>query len=68
VNGAPDSAAAYLRRSLAEPPSELQRPDILLELGFAESYAVHLSSRTTKASLASCNLSVRKGGLRLARA
>jgi DNA-binding CsgD family transcriptional regulator len=39
ANGAPDSAVAYLRRALAEPPSELLRPDVLLELGFAESYA-----------------------------
>jgi DNA-binding CsgD family transcriptional regulator len=39
VNGAPDSAAAYLRRALAEAPSEVLRPDILLDLGFAESYA-----------------------------
>jgi DNA-binding CsgD family transcriptional regulator len=39
ANGAPDSAVAYLRRALAEPPSERLRPDLLLELGFAESYA-----------------------------
>ena len=39
ANGAPDSAVAYLRRALAEPPSERLRPDVLLELGFAESYA-----------------------------
>jgi DNA-binding CsgD family transcriptional regulator len=39
ANGAPDSAAAYLRRALAEPPSEPLRPEILVELGFAESYA-----------------------------
>jgi DNA-binding CsgD family transcriptional regulator len=39
ANGAPDSAAAYLRRALAEPPSGRLRPDVLLELGFAESYA-----------------------------
>jgi DNA-binding CsgD family transcriptional regulator len=39
VNGVPDSAVAYLRRALAEPPSERLRPDVLLELGFAESYA-----------------------------
>jgi DNA-binding CsgD family transcriptional regulator len=37
--GAPDAAAAYLRRALAEGPSELLRPEVLLELGFAESYA-----------------------------
>jgi DNA-binding CsgD family transcriptional regulator/Tfp pilus assembly protein PilF len=39
TNGAPDSAVAYLRRALAEPPSGRLRPDVLLELGFAESYA-----------------------------
>jgi DNA-binding CsgD family transcriptional regulator len=39
ANGAPDSAVTYLRRALAEPPSGLLRPDVLLELGFAESYA-----------------------------
>ena len=39
ANGAPNSAAAYLRRALAEPPSESLRPEVLLELGFAESYA-----------------------------
>jgi DNA-binding CsgD family transcriptional regulator/Tfp pilus assembly protein PilF len=38
-NGAPDSAVAYLRRALAEPPPGRLRPDVLLELGFAESYA-----------------------------
>jgi DNA-binding CsgD family transcriptional regulator len=41
ANGAPDSAAAYLRRALEEPPSERQLPDVLLELGFAESYEGH---------------------------
>jgi DNA-binding CsgD family transcriptional regulator len=41
ANGATDSALAYLRRALAEPPSERVRPDVLLELGFAESYAGH---------------------------
>ena len=39
ANGAPDSAVAYLRRALSEPPSGRLRPDVLLELGFAESYA-----------------------------
>jgi DNA-binding CsgD family transcriptional regulator/tetratricopeptide (TPR) repeat protein len=39
ANGAPDSAVAYLRRALAEPPSGRLRPEVLLELGFAESYA-----------------------------
>ena len=39
ASGAADSAAAYLRRALAEPPAESLRPDVLLALGFAESYA-----------------------------
>ena len=39
ANGAPNSAAAYLRRALAEPPGESLRPEVLLELGFAGSYA-----------------------------
>jgi len=39
ATGAPDSAVAYLRRALAEPPSGRLRPEVLLELGFAESYA-----------------------------
>ncbi len=39
ANGAPDPAVAYLRRALSEPPSERLLPDVLLELGFAESYA-----------------------------
>jgi tetratricopeptide (TPR) repeat protein len=39
ANGAPDSAVAYLRRALAEPPSGRLRREVLLELGFAESYA-----------------------------
>jgi DNA-binding CsgD family transcriptional regulator len=39
ASGAPDSAAVYLRRALAEPPSPLLLPGVLLELGFAESYA-----------------------------
>src|SRR5205823_5237364 len=39
ANGAPSSAIAYLRRALAEPPSQPLRRDVLLELGFAESYA-----------------------------
>jgi DNA-binding CsgD family transcriptional regulator len=34
--GAADSAVAYLRRALAEPPPESQRADVLLELGWAE--------------------------------
>jgi DNA-binding CsgD family transcriptional regulator len=39
ANGAPDSAVAYLRRALAEPPPEPVRPNLVRELGFAESYA-----------------------------
>jgi DNA-binding CsgD family transcriptional regulator len=39
ANGAPDSAVTYLRRALTEPPSVRLLPDVLLELGFAESYA-----------------------------
>src|SRR5262249_32792001 len=35
--GASDSAVAYLRRALAEPPSPGDRADVLLELGSAES-------------------------------
>ena len=38
ASGAPDSAVAYLRRALAEPPPAPLRPGVLLELGFAESY------------------------------
>jgi DNA-binding CsgD family transcriptional regulator len=39
ASGAADSAVAYLQRALAEPPSGSIRADVLLELGFAESYA-----------------------------
>jgi DNA-binding CsgD family transcriptional regulator len=39
ASGAPGSAVAYLRRALAEPSSERLRSHILVELGFAESYA-----------------------------
>lgn len=34
--GAPESAAVYLRRALAEPPPEPQRVQLLLDLGLAE--------------------------------
>jgi DNA-binding CsgD family transcriptional regulator len=34
--GAPESAVAYLRRALAEPPPAADRADLLLELGSAE--------------------------------
>jgi DNA-binding CsgD family transcriptional regulator len=33
--GAPDVAASYLRRALAEPPGARTRPDVLLDLGLA---------------------------------
>ena len=36
--GAPEVAASYLRRALAEPPGELGRPELLLRLGEAEWY------------------------------
>ena len=36
ARGAPESAAAYLRRARAEPPSADRDPDLLLELGLAE--------------------------------
>jgi DNA-binding CsgD family transcriptional regulator len=35
--GASESAVAYLRRALGEPPPEAERPELLLELGSAES-------------------------------
>jgi DNA-binding CsgD family transcriptional regulator/tetratricopeptide (TPR) repeat protein len=37
--GAPESAAHYLRRALAEPPEQDQRSSILLSLGIAEARA-----------------------------
>jgi DNA-binding CsgD family transcriptional regulator len=37
ARGAPQSAARYLERALAEPPAESTRRDVLLELGVAES-------------------------------
>jgi DNA-binding CsgD family transcriptional regulator/tetratricopeptide (TPR) repeat protein len=47
ARGASDSAVAYLRRALAEPPLDAERADLLLELGSAETHvsgeaAVHL--------------------------
>jgi DNA-binding CsgD family transcriptional regulator len=36
ARGAPDTAASYLRRALAEPPAGDQRLEVLLELGRAE--------------------------------
>ena len=38
-SGAPESAAVYLRRALAEPPRPELQPDLLLELGMAEASA-----------------------------
>ena len=35
--GAPDASVMYLRRALEEPPSPDRRPEVLLELGLAES-------------------------------
>jgi DNA-binding CsgD family transcriptional regulator len=64
ANGAPDSAVAYLRRALAEPPSERLRPDVLLELGFAESYAgdpqatAHLGQALDTAAATTAQVSV----------
>ena len=37
--GAPESAAVLLRRALAEPPPARERPQLLLELGIAETTA-----------------------------
>jgi len=36
AQGAPDAAAAYLSRALAEPPAAADRPSVTLELGLAE--------------------------------
>jgi len=64
ANGAPDSAVAYLRRALAEPPSERVLPDVLLELGFAESYAgdgqaaAHLEAALDTAAAPSAQVSI----------
>ena len=64
VNGAPDSAAAYLRRALAEPPSERLCADVLLDLGLAESYAgdrqasAHLEAALATAAGAAAQVSI----------
>jgi DNA-binding CsgD family transcriptional regulator len=64
TSGAPDSAVAYLRRGLAEPPSERLRPGLLLELGFAESYAAdpqasaHLTQALDTAAEATAQVSI----------
>jgi DNA-binding CsgD family transcriptional regulator len=39
ADGAPDSALRYLRRALAEPPAAEALPDVLVELGQAETAA-----------------------------
>jgi DNA-binding CsgD family transcriptional regulator len=39
ASGGPESAAVYLRRALAEPPSVDERSSLLLELGMAEASA-----------------------------
>jgi DNA-binding CsgD family transcriptional regulator len=39
ASGAPDTAAAYLHRALAEPPDRGDRPQLLRELGLAEAAA-----------------------------
>jgi DNA-binding CsgD family transcriptional regulator/tetratricopeptide (TPR) repeat protein len=36
--GSSESAVAYLRRALAEPPPAAERADLLLELGYAEAF------------------------------
>lgn len=64
ANGAPDSAVAYLRRALVEPPSEFVRSDLLVELGFAESYAgdpqaaTHLEAALETAADASTQVAI----------
>jgi DNA-binding CsgD family transcriptional regulator len=64
ANGAPDSAVTYLRRALAEPPSQSVRPPLLLELGFAESYAsdpqaaTHLEAALEAAADASAQVAI----------
>jgi|HubBroStandDraft_6_1064221.scaffolds.fasta_scaffold00638_13 DNA-binding CsgD family transcriptional regulator len=54
-HGAPEVAASYLRRALAEPPAETERPGLLLRLGEAEWYTgqpdaiTHLEAATDAA-------------------
>jgi DNA-binding CsgD family transcriptional regulator len=54
-HGAPEVAASYLRRALAEPPAETERPGLLLRLGQAEWYTgqpdaiTHLEAATDAA-------------------
>jgi DNA-binding CsgD family transcriptional regulator len=42
ARGIPDAAVTYLRRALEEPPSEDDRPRLLLELGLAEALTLDL--------------------------
>jgi tetratricopeptide (TPR) repeat protein len=64
ASGALESGVAYLRRALAEPPSESLRPRVLLELGFAEYYAgeqqagVHLREALETATDATARASI----------
>jgi DNA-binding CsgD family transcriptional regulator len=64
ATGALDSAVAYLRRALAEPPPGRLRSDVLLELGFAESYAgdpqaaAHLEAALDTAAGAAAQVSI----------
>ncbi|MGH3854039.1 MAG: ATP-binding protein [Pseudonocardiaceae bacterium] len=44
--GAPETAVAYLRRALAEPPSESHRAVVLAELGSAETFALDRAAVT----------------------
>ncbi len=45
--GAPDVAVGYLRRAMAEPPAQEERPDLLLEMGAAELWAGDAGSTVT---------------------
>ena len=38
AQGAPEAAAAYLRRALDEPPERTERAEVLGELGIAETH------------------------------
>jgi DNA-binding CsgD family transcriptional regulator len=42
ARGVPDTAVTYLRRALEEPPTEDDRPGLLLELGLAEALTLDL--------------------------
>jgi hypothetical protein len=48
-HGAPDAAAAYLRRAQAEPPGEPDRATVALELGTAEMLAGESTAQGTLA-------------------